>query len=171
MCYDVCKGGINVNIGERLKKFRIVRKMSQKQLAVMSSMSEPAIRNYELGNRYPNEKKLDKIANAMKINPLALADPDFTTYDGLMHALFQLEDMYNLKPKEIDGQIILSFDVKPTSTIKHNLQLWHNELEDLKNENISNDDYDNWRYSFPRLQAIRETKARRELREKKKRQE
>jgi len=164
-----------MKIGERLKKFRTARGLSQKELAIMSRMSEPAIRNYELGNRYPNDKQLAKIGEALGINPLALADPDFDTqngtYNGLMHALFQLEDIYGLKPQIIDGKVILSFDVKRNSRIESDLQLWNDELEALINENISKEEYDLWRYSFPKLQAERETKARRELREKKKNKE
>ena len=155
-----------MKIGERLKKFRTAKGLSQKQLAVMSGMSEPAIRNYELGNRYPNGKQLEKIAGALGISPLAIADPDFDSYYGLMHALFQLEDLYNLKPQIIDGKVMLSFDVKPTSSITQDLRLWNNELENLKNKAISQEEYDLWRYSFPRLQAERETKARRERRGK-----
>ena len=83
-----------------------------------------------------------------------------------MHSLFQLEDLYGLKPQIIDGKITLSFDVKPTSSITQDLRLWNNELENLKNEAISQEEYDLWRYSFPRLQAEREKQERRERRGK-----
>ena len=153
-----------MKIGERLKKFRTAKGLSQKQLAIMSEMSEPAIRNYELGNRYPNGKQLEKIAGALEISPLAISDPNFDTYCGLMHSLFQLEDLYNLKPQMIDGKIMLSFDVKPLSSITQDLRLWNNELKNLKNKAISQEEYDLWRYSFPRLHVERETKARRKKR-------
>ena len=132
----------------------------------MSGMSEPAIRNYELGNRYPNGKQLEKIAGALGISPLAIADPDFDSYHGLMHSLYQLEDLYGLKPQIIDDKLVLSFAVKPTDTINQYIQLWNDELESLKNGNISQEQYDLWRYSFPRLQVERETAARRERRKK-----
>ena len=32
----------------------------------MSGLTDTAIRNYELGNRYPNKKQLRKIADALK---------------------------------------------------------------------------------------------------------
>ena len=155
-----------MKIGERLKKFRTARELSQKQLAIMSKMSEPAIRNYELGNRYPNGKQLEKIAGALKINPLAIADPDFDSYNGLMHSLFQLEDLYGLKPQITDGKIVLSFDLKPTDGTSQNLLLWNNELDSLKKGEITQEEYDLWRYSFPCLQAGREANARRERRGK-----
>ena len=159
-----------MRIGERLKKFRTAKELSQKQLGIMAKLSEPAIRNYELGNRYPNAKQVEKIAGALGISPFAIADPNFDTYFGLQHALFQLEDMYGLKPQIVDGRLVLEFDVEPTSRIASDLRLWNNELESLKNGVISQEEYDLWRYSFPRLQAEREQERRnqrRELRENK----
>ena len=128
----------------------------------MSGLSEPAIRNYELGNRYPNGKQLDKIAGALGISPFAIADPNFDSYQELMHSLFQLEDLYGLKPQNIDEKIMLSFDVTPVDRIASDLQLWSRELEKLKNGKITQEEYDLWRYSFPRIQAERDTQKRRQ---------
>ena len=153
-----------MKIGERIRKFRTARDLSQKQLGLMSGMSEPAIRNYELGNRYPGPKQLEKIAGAMGISPLALADPDLDSYHGLMHALFQMEDLYGLRPQRVDGQLVLTFDAEPWDTIPRYLALWNDELQSLRNGNISREVYDLWRYSFPRLQVEREAQERREWR-------
>lgn len=155
-----------MKIGERLKKFRTASGLSQKQLADKSGMSEPAIRNYELGNRYPSDMQLEKVAGALGINPLAIADPDFDSYHGLIHALFQLEDLYGLKPQISDGQVVLAFDVKPTDTIAGDLRLWNKELESFTGGTVTQEEYDLWRYSFPRLQAERDKAARDEQRRK-----
>jgi len=156
-----------MKIGERLKKFRTAKGLVQKQLGIMAGLSEPAIRNYELGNRYPNAKQLEKIAGALGISPFAIADPNFDSYQELMHALFQLEDLYGLKPQNLDGRIVLEFDVIPINRIASDLQLWNKELESLKNGEITQEQYDEWRYSFPRLQAERETQQRRERKDRK----
>ena len=150
-----------MRIGERLKKFRTTKGLVQKQLGIMAGLSEPAIRNYELGNRYPNAKQLEKIAGALGISPFAIADPNFDSYQELMHALFQLEDLYGLKPQNIDGRLVLEFDVEPVSRITSDLKLWSDELENLNNDEITQEQYDLWRYSFPRLQAERDTQKRR----------
>jgi transcriptional regulator with XRE-family HTH domain len=155
-----------VKIGERLKKFRTASGLSQKQLAEKSGMSEPAIRNYELGNRYPNGKQLEKIAGALGINPLAIADPGFDSYQGLMHSLFQLEDLYGLKPQVLDGKIVLAFDVSPTDALAGDLRLWDKELEGLTSGATTQEEYDLWRYSFTRLLAERDKAARGESKKK-----
>ena len=51
-----------MTVGEKIRKFRIDQGYTQKELAIMSGLSESAIRNYELGNRFPSSKQLEKIA-------------------------------------------------------------------------------------------------------------
>ena len=50
-----------MEVGKKIKRFRTAFGLSQKELAQKSGLSEPAIRNYELGNRTPSEKQLEKI--------------------------------------------------------------------------------------------------------------
>jgi hypothetical protein len=133
----------------------------------MARLSEPAIRNYELGNRYPNAKQIEKISGALGISPFAIADPDFDSYYGLMHSLFQLEDLYRLKPMIVDGRVVLMFDVKPNDTIAKILRAWSKEFESYRNGTIAQEEYDEWRYSYPRLQAERDAREKRELRKQK----
>ena len=83
-----------------------------------------------------------------------------------MHSLFQLEDLYGLKPRNIDGRIVLEFDVAPIDRIASDLQLWNNELESLKSGAISQEEYDLWRYSFPRVEAERTTERMRNRKNK-----
>ena len=99
-----------MTVGEKIKKFRTEKKLSQKQLAMMVGISEPAIRNYELGNRQPSVKQLEYIAGALGISPFALSDPDLDSYIGFMHALFAAEDMYGLQIGEIEGVLCLLLD-------------------------------------------------------------
>ena len=55
-----------MTVGEKIRKFRIDQGYTQKELAIMSGLSESAIRNYELGNRFPSSEQLEKIANSLK---------------------------------------------------------------------------------------------------------
>lgn len=43
---------------EKLKKLRLTRNLTQKELAVKSGLTDAAIRNYELGNRSPSKEQL-----------------------------------------------------------------------------------------------------------------
>ena len=53
-------------IGERIRYYRKAAGMTQKQLAEFCEVSEPAIRNYELGNRVPDFEMLQTIAAALR---------------------------------------------------------------------------------------------------------
>ena len=49
-------------VGYLIRNFRIASDMTQKELADKCGLNESTIRNYELGNRYPDEATLLNIA-------------------------------------------------------------------------------------------------------------
>ena len=55
-----------MTVGEKIRKFRIDQGYTQKELAIMSGLSESAIRNYELGNRFPSSEQLEKNSKLIK---------------------------------------------------------------------------------------------------------
>ncbi|MGN0162075.1 MAG: helix-turn-helix domain-containing protein [Candidatus Ornithomonoglobus sp.] len=146
-----------MEVGKKIKRFRTAQGLSQKELAQRAGMSEPAIRNYELGNRTPSDKQLEKIAGALGVSIYAISDPNLENYDGMLHALFYLEDEYGIIPKEIDGQICLCAGNKNTAaiTVEKMLTSWNSEFEKLKSGEITKEEYDMWRYSYPRIKAER----------------
>ena len=146
-----------MDVGKKIKRFRTAFGLSQKELAQRSGMSEPAIRNYELGNRTPSEKQLKKIAEALGISEFAISDPNLESYEGVLHALFYLEDEYGIIPRKIDGQIYLSVENKNATTraVSKMLSSWSSESEKLKSGEITKEEYDMWRYSYPRIKAER----------------
>ena len=83
--------------GQKIKELRQAKNLSQKELGIMSGLSEPAIRNYELGNRTPSPQQLEKIAAALNVSVYAISDPEIEDYNGVLHTLFQLEEMLSRK--------------------------------------------------------------------------
>ncbi len=146
-----------MDVGKKIKRFRTAQGLSQKELAQRSGMSEPAIRNYELGNRTPSDKQLEKIAGALGISIYAISDPNLENYYGIIHALFYLEDEYSIIPKEIDGQVYLSVENKNAASraLSEMFSSWNSELKKLKSGEITKEEYDMWRYSYPRIKAER----------------
>ena len=114
-----------MTVGEKIRKFRIDQGYTQKELAIMSGLSESAIRNYELGNRFPSSEQLEKIANSLKISPYAMSDPNFDTYVSVMHALFALEDQYGLHAyRDESGVPQLMFKDKGHDSLKYAGSYW-----------------------------------------------
>jgi len=69
-------------IGERIKKIRNKRGMTQKELGVAAGFNiknaSVRIAQYELDIRTPKEKTLANIADALKVSPKTLENPDIT---------------------------------------------------------------------------------------------
>lgn len=102
-------------IGEKIRSFRIMRHLTQKQLAEECGLSESAIRNYELGNRYPDEYTLMDIADALLIDRAVLRDPDPTNPLTVEQFLYALEKLYGFSPKLVDGELCFTFGNTPES--------------------------------------------------------
>ena len=82
----------------KLRKIRHLRNMTQKEVASLSGLTPAAIRNYELGNRSPSKKQLDKIALALNCNPSAITDySNFTIYD-IIQLILDLEPDFGFSP-------------------------------------------------------------------------
>lgn len=78
-----------MTVGENIRRIRQERNLTQRQLGEMVGASEAYIRAYESGRRNPKPSSLEKIADALSVNPEVLANSDF---DGIkaIHRLFQI---------------------------------------------------------------------------------
>lgn len=57
-----------MTVGELIKKNRLEKGLTQKQLGEMANIAEPTIRRYELGKLNPKYKTLQKIADALGVS-------------------------------------------------------------------------------------------------------
>lgn len=103
-------------VGHLIRNFRIAADMTQKELAEKCGLNESTIRNYELGNRYPDEATLLNIANNLNVSFFALSDPDVANIFSALHVLFDIEWAYGLRPTMKDGEVILKFEDRLSCT-------------------------------------------------------
>ena len=92
------------------------------------------------------------LAEVLDVSPHALSVPDIDSYVGLMHTLFTLEDNYGLKISEMDGEICLKVDVrknKDAARLCEMLWTWREQAAKLEAGEISQEEYDRWRYHYP----------------------
>ena len=97
-------------VGSLIRAFRTASDMTQKELARRCGVNESTIRNYELGNRYPDASTLMKIADSLNVSYYTLADPSTDNIFGAINALFDIERAYGLRPTVKDGMLTLKFD-------------------------------------------------------------
>lgn len=98
--------------GMRIRYFRKKAGLTQKELAEKIGLSDSALRNYELDNRRPGRDTLTCIADALQVSYYALSMYDMSEINRTLHFLFEMEEMYQLKPDVIDGELVLRFDTK-----------------------------------------------------------
>ncbi len=145
-------------IGERIHFFRIMRGMTQKYLGMLVGFPERSadvrLAQYETGSRKPKADLTAALAQAMDVMPEALDIPDIDSYIGLMHTLFALEDIYGLTISEADGEVCLKVNKDKSKDAAELLQMltaWQEQAVKLSAEEISREDYDQWRYNYPKF--------------------
>lgn len=142
--------------GDRLKffrtKFGLTQKMLGRQMGFPERSADIRIAQYENGSRYPKDEVIRQFASLFKVSPDALSVPDVECTSHIMHTLFALEDLYGLRVVEVEGEPFLYVDREGAvlAPMLHNeLLIWSTRVEKLKNGDISREEYDRWRYSFP----------------------
>ena len=143
-------------IGERIHFFRLLRGMTQKYLGMSLGFPEKSadvrLAQYETGSRTPKADLTAALAQVLDVSPYALSVPDIDSYVGLMHTLFTLEDNYGLKVSDLDGEICLKVDVrknKDAAQLHEMLWTWREQAAKLEAAEISQEEYDRWRYHYP----------------------
>lgn len=162
-------------IGERIRYFRNLRGMTQKYLGMRVGFPERTadirMAQYEAGTRTPKADLVEALAYVLDVSPQALTVPDIDTDYGLMHTLFALEDRRGLRIGEIDGEICLRLDKSDWNKFHSMFNMWNawrKEAAKLEAGEITREEYDHWRYTYPRVEAERTRAALDKLREREK---
>ena len=158
-----------MTVGENIRRIRISRGYTQKELGNMVGVSETYIRAYEKGRRNPKTKSLQKIAEALRVNPEVLKNSDFDSIRA-MHQLFQIFRMYSGQLKSIPDEdnpeeenVYISFnlvlmrswfkryeeyneEINRLSTIKNPAEREHALLK-------AEQDFNNWMDTYPEQES------------------
>ena len=144
-------------IGERIRFFRNLRGMTQKYLGTVVGFPEKTadirMAQYESGTRTPKADLTNSFAEILGVSPLALSVPDIDSYLGLMHTLFTLEDLYGLTIESRDNTVSMHIDPtkgKDAAELSTLISKWAIQAEKYRNGEITRDEYDKWRYNYPK---------------------
>ena len=147
-------------IGERIRFFRNLRGMTQKYLGTVVGFPEKTadirMAQYESSSRTPKADLTESLASVLGVSPLALSVPDIDSYLGLMHTLFTLEDRYGLTVEKTENGVSMRVDPrkgKDAAELSEMLNAWAKQAEKYRNGDISREDYDKWRYNYPKYDA------------------
>ena len=143
-------------IGQRIREVRTEQGITQAQLGARVGLNADRIQKYENGARKPKTDLLTEIAVALGVESLSLSDPVVGNYYGAMYAFFEMEKLYGLKLKRIDGHLYLTFE---NGSMNGYLEDWEKELnminEELENSPNEEDRkkilhaYKLWKWNYP----------------------
>lgn len=164
-------------VGRRIREIRESIGMTQGELGEKIGLNGDRVQKYENGVRKPKSELLKKFASALGVETLALADPVISNYLGAMYAFFEMEGLYDLKVRRVDGKISLMFGNGFMGSMNSYLDEWEKECRqvDVQLEVASSEEerseilhkYDMWKWTFPRAITDRTEKDLRELRKAK----
>ena len=147
----------SANLGQKIRFYRQIAGMTQKELGAACGVKESTIRNYELGNRYPDSDTIFEISNALEISPYVLATPDPISAASSLQYLFSMEKTLDLTPTTIDGKVYLEVSseidvndatVAPLSNLKRMFSHWATMYEKFINEEIDEETYLLWQAKY-----------------------
>ncbi len=138
-------------IGERIKRIRNFRKLTQGELGAAVGLSDVRIRQYELGNRTPKEDTVMKLANALNCNYKNLTESNLYAAEDVIYTLFELDEHYDLSLHSIKDS-----DNEPHTAISFNYSLlddflnsWRKKKEELDSGIITREEYFEWKINWP----------------------
>lgn len=147
-------------IGERIRFIRNLRGMTQKWLGMAVGFPEKTadirMAQYESGTRTPKSDLTSEIAKVLEVSPSALDVPNIENYNGLMHTLFALEDLYGFRIDTLNDEVCIRLDKNNGTeyiTMLEMFSAWQKQAEKYRNGDISKEEYDNWRYNYPQSEA------------------
>ena len=161
-------------IGKRIRDIRTARGLTQSELGQKVELSADRIQKYENGVRTPKKELLKKIANALDVSPLALADPTISDPINSMYALFEIKKKYGMKIDVERGKVAnitkisLSFD--ESSELFDYLLCWYTEWLRINSKILCAEtgeevkkikrEYEDWKWNLSRSTVL---KSRQEM--------
>ena len=139
-------------IGERIHFFRTLRGMTQMALGFPEKSADVRLAQYENGSRTPKADVTTALADVLDVSPKALDVPDIDSFTGLMHTFFTLEDRYGFEVCESDGEVHLRVRIqkgRDAAELHRMLSAWGAVAARLKAGEITQEEYDRWRYYYP----------------------
>ena len=146
-------------VGDKIKRVRNIRGMTQKELGLAVGFDENSadvrIAQYESGTRTPKENMLKKIAEILDVNFRSLYEPYLYAAEDVMYTLFELDEHYKIYLTEIINpytselprkQIGVSFNA---NILNDFMGEWLIRKQELVEGTITKEEYQEWKLNWP----------------------
>ena len=103
-----------MTVGEKIKKYRQLKGMTQWELGAAAGFKENAavgrISQYETDKVVPRGDAMALIASVLDVEGAALSDINVSSFADVMHVLFEFEERFGMEIEKRDGKTFLVFD-------------------------------------------------------------
>lgn len=149
-----------MTLGERIRGFRRLRGLTQKELGIAVGFPETTadsrIRKYEMDLMKPKKELKARIAGALEVNPAALTEFDVNNVEVVMQFLFLLEETYGMEVFWHGGIcMVFSDEIEEARELIWCMDSWIREKNKFfqSNSNITEEslkEYSSWKAQFSR---------------------
>lgn len=139
---------LHAQSGYKLRKIRLRRHKSVKEIANACDVSEASIRFYENGSRQLTDDRIKDIASILNVDESALQDHRLNSIADIMHLFYDLEDAEMLIPVHIPEWDMYTVCIK-NSLLSDAIKEWVLNYNSTVTEQVDSDSYDKWRELYP----------------------
>ena len=167
-------------VGNRIRKIRMARGLSQAELGELVGLNADRIQKYENGARKPKADMLKKIASSLEVSSLSLIDPVTTNELSAMFAMFEMESTFNMKIEKTGDDHVpgMCLTIEFTEPLYRHMKEWYEkytqiqaELEAASSKSEAEEimkSYHLWEWSYPNALIEKDARDFQKLRLKKK---
>ena len=157
-----------MTVGEKIKRIRVFRGMTQKELGIAVGLTENRIAQYETNYRTPKKELLNQIAEALHVNSLNFYVEVSGSAEDIMQTFFWMDELnpntVNLFQMTENPELSTEVEYKNSDSwttsapvgiflnynlVNQFLTEWLTRKTELKNGQITKKEYFEWKLNFP----------------------
>ena len=155
-----------MTLGEKIKKYRLLHNLKQKDLGMMIGFSpataDSRIRKYEGDIMAPKSDIRNKLVQALDVDYSALSDIDIRSIEDVIRVFFFMEEYLGFEIEKVDlsnyqffSKDRVYFQERDLKNLNSYIYIWQQQKKNLlnaknDNEEDSSREYDLWKSRFPR---------------------
>ncbi len=124
---------MGANTGENIRRIRIRKGLSQKELAEKAGMTNVLLNNYEHGLRNPKAETLQRIAEALGVIPEVLQGEEISEIQAKKR-LYAIFSQFGGQAAEIGGKTLVCFEKLDLRPLCSNYQTFRQKLAEADAE-------------------------------------
>lgn len=132
-----------MTLGEKIKHYRSVKGLTQKQLGEMAGIHEVTIRKYEANKISPKRDQLESIASCLGVPLNEFIDLKIVTDSDVLPLLFAIDEVFDIEITSDDNKTFKMEFKEPM--LNHFLRDWQSIKQLSEIGGVSPDNYELWK--------------------------